>query len=78
MKKKTKKKVAPRRGPRKMLTDDLCGHLSRIAAFNLDDRPAAQMKVYEAIRRLRLLDAAAIEAGIIPAPRPARSSREGE
>jgi hypothetical protein len=60
-----------------MLTDDLCGHLSRIAAFNLD-RPAAQMKVYEAIRRLRLLDAAAIEVGIIPAPRPSRSTRERE
>lgn len=68
-KRKVTKKAAPRPSPRKMLTDELCLNLSCIAAFNLDDRPQAQLKIYEAIRRLKLLDAAAIETGILPAKR---------
>ena len=66
-KKKVAKRAVARSSPRKMSTYDLCLSLSCIAAFNLDG-PKAQAQIYEAIRRLQALDAAAIEAGIIPKP----------
>ncbi|HXJ61325.1 MAG TPA: hypothetical protein VNU68_32175 [Verrucomicrobiae bacterium] len=50
--------------PRLVKSDKLCGHLARIAAFNLSEWPAAQAKVYAAIKQLQQLDAAAIEAGL--------------
>lgn len=65
-----KKKPKPRQiassPPKKMTTDELCKHLACLAAFNLDGRPQQQMKVYEAIRRLQMMDDAAIRAGILP------------
>lgn len=65
---KNKKPATPKRKPappRKMSVKDLCMSLSRIAAFHVEDR-AAQMKIYEAIRRLQLLESAAVEAGALP------------
>lgn len=41
-------------------TDDLCKELVCLAAFNLDGQPNAQKKVYEAVRVLQSLKAAAI------------------
>jgi hypothetical protein len=52
--------------PRKMSSVDLCKALSGIAAFHVEDK-AAQMKIYEAIRRLQALEKAAIDAGLLPA-----------
>jgi len=64
MRKKTQKhRPTP---PRKMSTKELCIHLSGVAAFHTEDK-TAQSKIYEAIRRLQLLEKAAIEAGILPA-----------
>lgn len=63
-----KKKVVAKRSPappRKMRTDDLCKALAGIAAFHVTD-PHAQMKIYEAVRRLQMLDKVATEAGILP------------
>lgn len=63
-----KKKTAAKRvatPPRKMRTDDLCKSLVGIAAFHVEDKQA-QMKIYEAVRRLQMLDKAATEAGILP------------
>lgn len=58
----TKRKLSP---PRKMSSKDLCMSLACVAAFHVEDK-AAQMKIYEAIRRLQLLDVAAADAGILP------------
>jgi len=44
---------------------DLCKALSGIAAFHVED-DVAQAKIYEAIRRLRVMDKAAKDAGILP------------
>lgn len=63
-KKKTpKKRPTP---PRAMSSKDLCVSLVSIAAFHIDD-PAAQRKIYEAVRRLELLEVAAVAAGLIKA-----------
>lgn len=51
--------------PKKMRTKDLCISLVAIAAFHVEDT-AAQAKIYEAVRRLQLLDSAAIKSGILP------------
>lgn len=59
---KTKKKVPP---PRKMSSLDLCKALAGIAAFHVEDM-AAQMKIYEAVRRLQIMERAAVEAGLLP------------
>lgn len=64
-----KKKTPPKRKPnpaRKMSSFELCASLSGIAAFHVEDK-ASQMKIYEAIRRLQLLEKAAVEAGLLPA-----------
>lgn len=64
-----KKKPAPKRAPtppRKMSSHDLCVSLAAIAAFHVEDK-AAQMKIYEAMRRLQLLEKAAVDAGLLPA-----------
>lgn len=58
-----KRRASP---PRRMSATDLCKSLAGIAAFHVEDR-AAQMKIYEAIRRLQLLEKAAIDAGLLPA-----------
>lgn len=63
--KKVKKKAAPT-PPRKMSTIDLCKALAGVAAFHVEDS-VAQMKIYEAIRRLQMLDKAAADAGLLPA-----------
>lgn len=52
------------KGVRQMSSDDLCKALSGIAAFHVED-DVAQAKIYEAIRRLQVMDKAAKEAGII-------------
>lgn len=61
-KKKAKKSPSP---PKKMKTKDLCISLVAIAAFHVEDT-AAQAKIYEAVRRLQLLDSAAINSGVLP------------
>ncbi len=61
-KKAVKRKPTP---PRKMSSDELCKSLASVAAFQLVDE-VSRLKIYEAIRRLQLLDAAAIEADILP------------
>lgn len=48
-----------------MSSKELCASLVGIAAFHVEDK-AAQMKIYEAVRRLQLLEAAAIDAGLLP------------
>jgi hypothetical protein len=63
-----KKKIAVKRKPtlpKKMSSLELCAALSGIAAFHVKDE-ATRMSIYEAIRRLQLLDALAIDAGILP------------
>lgn len=66
-----RKKAAPKRRakfktpPRKMRTNDLCKSLTAIAAFHVED-PLAQTKIYEACRRLQLLDKIATDIGILP------------
>lgn len=62
-KKAVKKRATP---PRKMSTKQLCASLVGIAAFHVEDK-TAQMKIYEAVRRLQLLEVAAIDAGLLPA-----------
>jgi hypothetical protein len=55
------KKAKP---PLKMSSTDLCKALAGIAAFHVEDE-AAQMKIYEAIRRLQIMEKAAIDAGLL-------------
>lgn len=68
MKKPKPKKVARVKRfsvpPRQMKTDDLCKSLVCIAALQIENRPT-QMKIYEAVRRLQVLDQVAIKAGIL-------------
>jgi hypothetical protein len=47
-------------------SDDLCKRLVAMAAFSLYDDPKGQKLVYEAVRKLQMLDAAARAAGILP------------
>lgn len=56
-----KAKPAP---PRKMSSTELCKSLACVAAFHVEDK-AAQMKIYEAIRRLQMLEKAAFDAGML-------------
>lgn len=64
----TAKKKKPRASrtpslPRKMSTIDLCKSLVCVAALHVEDK-IAQMKIYEAVRRLQMLDTAAIKEGL--------------
>jgi hypothetical protein len=58
----TKRKPTP---PNKMSSNDLCKSLCAIAAFHVDDS-SAQKSIYDAVRRLQLLETAAVEAGMLP------------
>lgn len=53
------------KGVKRMSSDDLCVALSAIAAFQVED-DVAQAKIYETIRRLRIMEKAAIDAGLLP------------
>ena len=67
---KKKKTAAPKRKlapPRKMSSHDLCVSLAAIAAFHVENK-ASQMKIYEAIRRLQLMEKAVVDAGLLPSP----------
>lgn len=62
-----KKKTPPKRKPspaRKMSSNELCKSLVAVAGFTEDEQ--TRLKIYEAVRRLQLLEAAAIEAGFLP------------
>jgi hypothetical protein len=52
------------KGVKQMSSDNLCKALSGIAAFHVDD-DVAQAKIYEAVRRLQVMEKAAKEAGIL-------------
>lgn len=67
MPKKTRPKKPPS-FPRKMSSKQLCTSLVAIAAFHVEDK-SAQAKIYEAVRRLELLEAAAIGACLLPGAR---------
>lgn len=56
------------KGVKMMSSNDLCKALSGIAAFHVED-DTAQAKIYEAIRRLQVMEKAAIDAGLLPPPR---------
>lgn len=58
-------------------SDALCKALVCIAAFNLNDNPTAQLKVYEAVRTLQLLDQQAVAAGLLSRQAPPSSSEGG-
>jgi hypothetical protein len=62
---KAAKKAKKSTPPRRMSSKQLCAALVGIAAFHVEDK-AAQMKIYEAVRRLELLEAAAVDAGLLP------------
>lgn len=62
-----KKKAPPKRKPtppRKMSSNELCKSLAAIAGFAEDE--STSLTIYEAVRRLQLLEAAAVEAGLLP------------
>ena len=63
---KKKKKMPARKStpPKKMSSKELCMSLVGVAAFHVEDR-VAQMKIYEAVRRLQMLEKAAIDAGML-------------
>lgn len=63
--KKPPKKIAT--PPRKMSSKQLCISLVAIAAFHVEDK-TAQSKIYDAVRRLQLLEKAAMDAGLIDGP----------
>lgn len=67
---KTKKKQPKKWAPlvRRMSSKELCVSLVAIAAFHVEDKQA-QIKIYEAVRRLELMEAAAISAGLLPGAR---------
>lgn len=71
-----KKKKAPLKqkltAPKKMSSSELLTSLAGIAAFHVEDK-AAQMKIYEAMRRLQLMEKAAIDAGLLPGRRAPKS-----
>ena len=62
MKKKTVKRTPI--PPKKMSSKELCMSLVGVAAFHVEDK-VAQMKIYEAVRRLQMLEKAAIDAGML-------------
>lgn len=66
-----------REKPTPTSSDELCKALVCIAAFDLNDNLAAQLKIYEAVRTLQLLDQQAIAAGIL-SRQPPQSSSDGE
>jgi hypothetical protein len=47
-----------------MSSHDLCLSLAAIAGFT--EVKSTQLKIYEAIRRLQIMEKAAIEAGLLP------------
>ena len=53
------------KGVKRISSDDLCKALSGVAAFHVEDN-IAQAKIYEAIRRLQVMEKAAIDAGLLP------------
>ena len=63
-----KKQLSKRsfKGVKRMSTADLCKALSGVAAFHVED-DKAQAKIYEAIRRLQVMEKAAVDAGLLPA-----------
>lgn len=65
MKKPTKKLPKAAVKARAMSSQDLCVSLVTIAGL-IDDQTTS-FKIYEAVRRLNLLEKAALEAGLIPA-----------
>lgn len=65
MAKRQKAKVRPKSHPKKMSSNELCKRLCGVAAFQVEDQ-GAQKLVYEAVRRLQQLDAAARDHGILP------------
>ena len=62
MKKKTVKRTPT--PPKKMSSKELCMSLVGVAAFHVEDK-VAQMKIYEAVRRLQMLEKAALDAGML-------------
>jgi len=66
MKKRKKIIQRPKRKPALIRSDELCKRLVAMAAFSLYGNPHAQKLVYNAVRQLQLLDAAAVKAGILP------------
>jgi len=54
------------KGVKRMSSNDLCKALAGVAAFHVED-DQAQAKIYEAIRRLQVMERAAIDAGLLPA-----------
>lgn len=70
MKKKQKTKPSkPKSLPALTRSDDLCKQLVIMAGLTLYDNTSAQKIIYAAVRQLQRLDAVAVEAGILPAPR---------
>jgi len=63
--------------PALVRSDELCKRLVIMAAFNLHSNPEARALVYQAVRQLRRLDAAAIKAGILSADDPSRERGAG-
>ena len=65
---RAKKKPPPKRKaspPRQMRTEELCKSLVGIAGLQITDE-VSRNRIYEAVRRLQVLDAVAIEVGILP------------
>lgn len=64
--KKTAKKLPKAASQaRRMSSHDLCVSLTSIAGFAEDEDTS--FKIYEAVRRLQLLEKAAVDAGLLPA-----------
>jgi hypothetical protein len=66
-----KKRPTKKRNPfdamlRQMSAAELCKSLVALAAFHVEDK-VAQRKIYEAVRRLQLLEKAARAAGLVAA-----------
>jgi hypothetical protein len=64
---KSKKPQKPKSKPALLRSDDLCKRLVTMAALQLYGNERAQKLIYEAVRKLQLLDAEAVKAGILPA-----------
>lgn len=66
MMKKAKRKPMPKKNAaaRKMSSNELCRDLAVIGGLVESEDTAA--KIYEAVRRLQLLEKAAVEAGLLP------------
>lgn len=64
---KAKRKPLPKKAvaARKMSSHDLCMSLAAIGGLAEDE--VTRFNIYEAVRRLQLLEKAAVEAGLLPA-----------